>query len=204
MAVKNAVEENLKKPDFMKHFKLMQEVHPKIKLYKLYETPDNSPSCLAASVVGYIGAYYDSLKDVVNRTIDCTSILCSHRDSFIGAVMTSVCIWMALHNFKDTEIYEHAQRVYNMKESRYSYLFDREKTYNIIRSAKNYFPEKTDYSLDFASMVVPFSIKMFYETQTYRECMLQLTKKYGDVEAYCTIAGGLIAEYYNDSEVSFL
>lgn len=201
LAVKSAIEENSDKPNFKKHFALINEKVPSKNLLPMYADRCSQPSNLAACATAYIGACYEDVRTVILKTVECASILNRHRDSIIGAVVSAVSIWMALHNYSDKEIYEYGQKMYSKKEEKYLYLFDRQDMFETIRSAKNYSLPLGAYYSNYASVTVPLAIKMFYETKSFKECMFEFAKKYGDVEAYCTIAGGLATAYY-DGDIS--
>jgi ADP-ribosylglycohydrolase len=201
LAIKNAIEENDKKPDFIKHFELMDKAYPEQLLGNHYKSKEQWGSNMAATITAYIGACYEDVRDVINQSIRCATIFTCHRDGIIGAISSATCIWMALHNYTDKEIYDYMQRIYSFKDDSYLYLFQRQCMFNVIRSAKNQGTIINECDTQFACYTVPFAFKLFYETQGYKNCLEEMVKKRGDIDAFCSIAGGIAAAYYNDTEI---
>ena len=48
----------------------------------------------------------------------------------------------------------------------------------------------------FCTYAVPYTVKCFFETSSYEECMREILSRFGDTDTLCAMAGGLCFAYY--------
>ena len=211
-ATKQAVDENPKKPDFRKAYLEAYKNFPdagygatfsrwaeeiEISNKKGYGSFANG----SAMRVAYIGAYYDKVKNVIKHAIESSMVTHNHQDGIKGAVVTAVIIWMLKNGYSKDDVYEYAKQFYSFNDENKQCLLHSEKYFFIDTNLNNVSNSKSRTSL-FANYAVPFAIKCFLETNSYKECMREILKHFCDTDTICAIAGGFCYTYYQEINLS--
>lgn len=206
VATRNAILDNHYNPDFRKHY---------IDAYNKYPTVGYGPTFIDWAVmekeVGYnsiangtvmrlsfIPAYYKDIDDVIKHTISSAMVTHNHVEAVKGAVVWSVCIWMALHDYNKEELKEYVNKHYLYNKEDLPYILDVHPPFPLDKKLKNLKHDWSDISRNtlFANIAVPYAFKCFYETSSYEECMREILSRTGDIDTICAVAGGLCVAYY--------
>lgn len=142
-------------------------------------------SAMRISPVGYIANNEDELK-LLSKTV--TEITHNHKEGIKGAEATSMCIYLALHNYNKEEIKD--------------------------RIIKDYYPNIAD--LDFNDLVnnyefdpicqnsVPEAIYCFLISNSLEDTIRNCIAIGGDCDTTGAIAGSIAEAYYNKDKLSKL
>ena len=155
----------------------------------------------SAMRVAVIGSRYDDVKDVIDKAIKSALVTHNHQDGIKGAVVTAVVVWMAKNRFSKEEIKEYVSHFYHFDEESWKYVINRESYFDIDTDLSTVSNEIAKTSI-FCNYAVPFAIKCFIETHSYKECMAEILKHYGDTDTICAIAGGICFAYYENINLS--
>ena len=149
--------------------------------------------------ISFIPAYYEDIKDVIKHTIKSVIVTHDHIESVKAAVVLSVCIWMALHNYTKEEIYDYCKKHYWYPHEDRRQLIYQWCQYDLNVDLSSLVINNQTESL-YSNYAVPFAIKCFYETESYEECMREILSHFCDTDTICAIAGGLCYAYYGMME----
>ena len=155
----------------------------------------------SAMRVASVGFHYDNIKSVIKQAIRSASTTHNHQDGIKGAVVTAVVIWMARNGYSKAEIKEYARRFYHFDDADREFLLHSE-TYFDLDTPLSSAPNAISKSSIYCNYAVPFAIKCFLETNSYKECMAEILRHYGDTDTICAIAGGICYAYYLNINLS--
>lgn len=205
IATMKAILKNDKNPDFRREYIAAYHANPNAgyggsfavwaarKLDVGYHSMANG----SAMRISFIPAYYEDINDVVKHTIDSAMVTHNHVEGVRGAVIISVCIWLALHNYSKEEIYEYCKKYYHYSERDKELIVYGNEIFDIDTDLST-LGEKPNTSL-FCCHSVPYAIKCFLDTNSYEECMREVLSRFGDTDTICAIAGGLCYAYYGET-----
>lgn len=143
--------------------------------------PYNSWGNGSAMRVSPIGAYADSLDEVMELSKHSAEITHNHPEGIKGAQATAVAIYLALHGKSKDEIK-------SVIESTFGYDLSRKYDDVMLR-----------YGFDVSCQgSVPESIISFFESHDYESAIRKAIALGGDADTMGAIAGGIAAAYYGD------
>lgn len=149
----------------------------------------------SAMRVSFIPAYYNNIKQVIKYTVDSAMVTHNHLEGVKGAVVLSVCIWMALNGYNKNEIYDYCNKHYYYNEENKKLLINGWNLYDISIGKFTLGNEVSKNSM-FCNYAVPFVIKCFCKTHSYEECLYTILDGFGDSDTLCAMASGLCYAYY--------
>ena len=200
VATMNAILKNPNNPDFATEYKKAYKAHPhagygsSFVTWAMDDSAKHGYHSLAngsAMRVSFIPAYYENVEDVIKYTIMSAMTTHNHVEGVKGAVVISVCIWMALHGYSKNEIWKYCKSHYHVVDKN---LVLNKKYYFDINQPIDATPSRNTL---FCSYIVPYVVKCFYGTNSYEECMRELLSHFGDTDTLCAVAGGLCYAYYD-------
>lgn len=138
----------------------------------------------SAMRTAYVGEYSDD-PDIVRKTAELVSAVShDHPEGIKGAVVTSMCIWMARHGHSKEEIYSYVLENYPAEQYSYSINHD------LQWLRKHY--QWTEKCCD----TVPAAMRCFYESTDYESFIRNIYSLKCDSDTFGAIAGGVAEEYY--------
>lgn len=160
-------------------------------------------SCANGSAmrVAEVGNHYYKIKDVIKNAIKSAIVTHDHQDGIKGAVVTAVVIWMAKHGYSKEDIKKYASQFYCHSDEDKRFLISKNTYFDLSTNLKDTANTISRDSI-FCNYAVPFAIKCFLETASYKECMVEILKHFGDTDTICAIAGGICYAYYEEIDLS--
>lgn len=155
----------------------------------------------SAMRVAGIGVHYKNVKDVIKYAIQSAVVTHNHQSGIKGAVVTAVAVWMAKNGCSKDNILEYVSRFYSFNEEDTRYLLYKENYFNIKAELK-FIPNEPSKASVFCDYAVPFAIKCFLETDSYKNCMTEILRHFCDADTICAIAGGICYAYYGNINLS--
>lgn len=149
----------------------------------------------SAMRISFIPAYYNDIKNVIKYTVDSAMVTHNHLEGVKGAVVLSVCIWMALNGYSKSEMYDYCSKHYCYNEEDKKLLINGWDLYDINIDGLTLGNEVSKNSM-FCNYAVPFVIKCFCKTRSYEECLYTILDGFGDSDTLCAMASGLCYAYY--------
>lgn len=201
IAVKEAVLENEKDPDFVKYYKMFYRKYPRAGYggrftawcieedNKAYGSWANG----SAMRVSFIGAHYKNIDDVIKVSYKSAAVTHNHFEGIKGAVITAVCVWMCKNKYSKEEIKKYLFKHYGYTEEQLENKTYGQMFYNLYEPKKNKFKSEGGISCMFT---VPYAISCFIETNTPEECFFKILENFCDADTVCAVAGGLIGAFY--------
>lgn len=152
---------------------------------------------------GVIGAVFDDVTDVITYSYYSALPTHSHPEGIKGAVVTAVCVWMALHGAEKKDILEYVKRYYQ----------------NGFRTREEHFEDGREYmdpeitidelkELDILSasvicqLTIPEAIANFMNSDSYEGCIRNALRYPCDTDTVGAISGGIAAAYYKNTDLS--
>lgn len=138
----------------------------------------------AAMRCSYIGEYFNTESEVIEwatKSAECTH---NHPEGIKGAVVTSMCIYMAKKGASKAEILDYARKQYPMTSYEYSV------EYELNKYRDTY---KWDASCQGS---VPVAIRCFLDSEDYESFIRNVLSLNCDTDTLCAIGGGIAEEFY--------
>ncbi len=138
----------------------------------------------AAMRCSYIGEYFNTESEVIEwatKSAECTH---NHPEGIKGAVVTSMCIYMAKKGASKAEILDYARKQYPMTSYEYSV------EYELNKYRDTY---KWDVSCQGS---VPVAIRCFLDSEDYESFIRNVLSLNCDTDTLCAIGGGIAEEFY--------
>lgn len=149
------------------------------------EKPYNSFGNGSAMRCSYIGEYFNTEKEVIDwatKSADCTH---NHPEGIKGAVVTSMCIFMARTGASKTEIFNYVKMQYPMDFYKYSVEYELD-------------AYRDTYRWDVTCQgSVPVSIRCFLDSEDYESFLRNVYSLPCDMDTLCAIGGGIAEEFYH-------
>lgn len=154
----------------------------------------------SAMRVSFIPAYYKNVQDVIDYAIKSANVTHNHIDGIKGAVVISVCIWLALNGYSKEEIHKYCKSHYGYTADEKELLIYSATYFDMNIQMKEQTKEDSQTSI-YCNFAVPFAVQCFYETNSYQECMRKILSCFCDSDTICAIAGGLCYAFYGTTEM---
>lgn len=149
------------------------------------EKPYNSFGNGSAMRCSYIGEYFNTEKEVIDwatKSADCTH---NHPEGIKGAVVTSMCIYMARTGASKAEIFNYVKRQYPMEDYKYSVEYKLDEY-------------RDTYRWDVTCQgSVPVAIRCFLDSEDYESFLRNVYSLPCDMDTLCAIGGGIAEEFYH-------
>ena len=132
----------------------------------------------------YIREHFNCEKDIVEwapQSADCTH---NHPEGINGAVVTSMCIYMARTGATKAEMFDYVKRHYPKENYRYSV------EYKIDDYMDTYRWDVT------CQGSVPVAIRCFLDSEDYESFLRNVYSLPCDMDTLCAIGGGIAEEFY--------
>lgn len=148
------------------------------------EEPYNSFGNGSAMRCSYIGEHFNTEKEViewVTKSADCTH---NHPEGIKGAVVISMCIYMARIGASKSEIFDYVKTQYPMDFYKYS----------VEHELDEY---RDTYRWDVTCQgSVPVAIRCFLDSEDYESFLGNVYSLPCDMDTLCAIGGGIAEEFY--------
>lgn len=149
------------------------------------EKPYNSFGNGSAMRCSYIGEHFNTEKEVIDwatKSADCTH---NHPEGIKGAVVTSMCIYMAKTGASKAEIFNYVKRQYPVGTYKYSVEYELDEY-------------KDTYKWDVTCQgSVPVAIRCFFDSEDYESFLRNVYSLPCDMDTLCVIGGGIAEEFYH-------
>lgn len=190
LASKYAIQKNI---TFTESYKLFGRKYPDAGYGGMFESwirfddskAYNSFGNGSAMRCSYIGEYFKTEKEIIEwatKSAECTH---NHPEGIKGAIVTSMCIFMAKNGASKKEIYEYVKNQYPKSNYKYS----------IEYKLDDY---KDVYKWDVTCQgSVPVSIRCFLESEDYESFLRNVYSLPCDMDTLCAIGGGIAEEFYH-------
>lgn len=133
----------------------------------------------------YIGEYFNTEKEVIEwatKSADCTH---NHPEGIKGAVVTSMCIYMARTGASKAEIFNYVKRQYPIDFYKYSVEYELDEY-------------RDTYKWDVTCQgSVPVAIRCFLDSEDYESFLRNVYSLPCDMDTLCAIGGGIAEEFYH-------
>ena len=203
-----AIIENDKEPDFRKWYIKLYKEFPRagygssFSRWALGVDIDNkigygSFADGSAMRVSFIGAYYQSVDDVIKYAYQSAIVSHNHIDAVKGAIITAVVVWMCKNKYSKEEIKKYAYKHYYYEKGLLNYKTTGYTHFNLKNPEKNNFRKQGNLSCNFA---VPYALYCFLESNSYEDCMKKVLSNFCDADTICAIAGGMSAVFYHENQ----
>lgn len=149
------------------------------------EKPYNSFGNGSAMRCSYIGEHFNTEKEVIEwatKSADCTH---NHPEGIKGAVVTSMCIYMARTGASKAEIFNYVKRQYPRGSYKYSVEYKLDEYRDIYR---------WDVTCQGS---VPVAIRCFLDSEDYESFLRNVYSLPCDMDTLCAIGGGIAEEFYH-------
>ena len=148
------------------------------------ESAYNSFGNGSAMRCSYIGEHFNCEKDIIEwstKSAECTH---NHPEGIKGAVVTSMCIYMARTGATKAEIFNYVKRHYPKENYKYSV------EYRIDDYRDTYRWDVT------CQGSVPVAIRCFLDSEDYESFLRNVYSLPCDMDTLCAIGGGIAEEFY--------
>lgn len=149
------------------------------------EKPYNSFGNGSAMRCSYIGEHFNTEKEVIEwatKSADCTH---NHPEGIKGAVVTSMCIYMARTGASKVEIFNYVKKQYPMDFYKYSVEYELDEY-------------RDTYRWDVTCQgSVPVAIRCFLDSEDYESFLRNVYSIPCDMDTLCAIGGGIAEEFYH-------
>ena len=149
------------------------------------EKPYNSFGNGSAMRCSYIGEHFNTKKEIIEwatKSADCTH---NHPEGIKGAVVTSMCIYMARKGASKAEIINYVKRQYPMDFYKYSVEYELDEY-------------RDTYRWDVTCQgSVPVAIRCFLDSEDYESFLRNVYSLPCDMDTLCAIGGGIAEEFYH-------
>lgn len=149
------------------------------------EKPYNSFGNGSAMRCSYIGEHFNTEKEVIEwatKSAECTH---NHPEGIKGAVVTSMCIFMARTGASKAEIFNYVKRQYPMVFYKYSVEYELDEY-------------RDTYRWDVTCQgSVPVAIRCFLDSEDYESFLRNVYSLPCDMDTLCDIGGGIAEEFYH-------
>lgn len=189
LAVKLAVKNNI---PFSDSYKKLGRKYPNVGYGERFHSwlrwdinrPYNSFGNGSAMRCSYIGEHFNTEKEVITYATKSAKCTHNHREGIKGAVVISMCIYMARTGASKTEIFNYTKRQYPLDSYRYSVEYDLNDYRKIYR-----WNETCQGS-------VPVAIRCFLDSEDYESFLRNVYSLPCDMDTLCAIGGGIAEEFY--------
>lgn len=149
------------------------------------EKPYNSFGNGSAMRCSYIGEHFNSEKEVIEWTTKSAECTHNHPEGIKGAVVTSMCIFMARTGASKAEIFNYVKRQYPTDFYKYSVEYELEEY-------------RDTYRWDVTCQgSVPVAIRCFLDSEDYESFLRNVYSLPCDMDTLCAIGGGIAEEFYH-------
>lgn len=151
------------------------------------EKPYNSFGNGSAMRCSYIGEHFNTEKEVIEwatKSAECTH---NHPEGIKGAVVTSMCIFMARTGASKAEIFNYVKRQYPITINSYKYSVE----YKLDEYRDTYRWDVT------CQGSVPVAIRCFLDSEDYESFLRNVYSLPCDMDTLCAIGGGIAEEFYH-------
>ena len=135
----------------------------------------------------FIAEHFNTEKEVINWATKSSICTHSHFQGVKGAIVTSMCAFMAKQGASKQEIYKYASKHYPKEDYKYSV------EYSISEYRDNY---KWDVTCQGS---VPVAIRCFLESENYESFLRNVHSIPCDMDTICAIGGGIAEEFYKST-----
>lgn len=190
LAVKKALQHNL---NIAETFQELGRKHPGAGFgWNFYEwlfsddpQPYGSYGNGSAMRASFVGEFFENPEDVAEKAKETAAVSHNHPEGIKGAVVTAMCVHMAIHKKSKEEIYNYVLEQYPPEE----YKFSIDKDLEYIR---------TNYSWSATCMdSVAVAMRCFYESDSYESFIRNVFSFRCDCDTLCAIGGGVAEEFYH-------
>lgn len=146
---------------------------------------------------GVIGAMFDDLQSVITHATCSAMPTHNSRDGVVGAVVTAVCVWMAIHGRTKDEIRNYLKDMYpatEMKERR-SCICGETKLEELLKMEK--WQTKT---VECRESVLE-AVVCFLDTDSFEGFLRAVMKIDCDRDTVAAIGGGIAAAFYENCDI---
>lgn len=151
------------------------------------EKPYNSFGNGSAMRCSYIGEHFNTEKEVIEwatKSAECTH---NHPEGIKGAVVISMCIYMASTGASKAEIFNYVKRQYPKDFYKYSVEYELDEY-------------RDTYRWDVTCQgSVPVAIRCFLDSEDYESFLRNVYSLPCDMDTLCAIGGGIAEEFYHDT-----
>ena len=206
IATAKAVVKNPDNPDFRKEYIDAFTKHPDagygfaFMQWAKGEDVDNTHgygSCANGSAmrISWIPAYYKTVEEVIEHSIQSAVVTHNHIEGVKCAVVFAVCVWMALNGYSKQDVLKYCEShyLYNPKDK--ELLVNKDNLYDLSEN-ELVLPKIISKNSMFCNYAVPFVVRCFAETNSYEACIRKILDGFGDSDTLCAMAGGLCCAYY--------
>ena len=199
------IKKNIKKNNFAAYMKSFAKQYPDVgygaSFYNWAVRDIEDPKYKSwgngsAMRAGAIGSIFDKPEDVIAYAVLSAWSTHSHELGIKGAVVTAVCVWMALHGYTKEEIVDYAKVFYPP---------DPEDTNHIHAGMELSLLENKIsgmYTNSVACEVaVPEAIINFAYSHDFESCMRNCLGYASDADTVMAISGGITAAYYDSPNI---
>ena len=149
------------------------------------EKPYNSFGNGSAMRCSYIGEHFNTEKEVIEwatKSAECTH---NHHEGIKGAVVTSMCIYMARTGASKAEMLDYAKTQYPKDFYKYSVEYKLDEY-------------RDTYRWDVTCQgSVPVAIRCFLDSEDYESFLRNVYSLPCDMDTLCAIGGGIAEEFYH-------
>ena len=149
------------------------------------EKPYNSFGNGSAMRCSYIGEHFNTEKEVIEwatKSAECTH---NHPEGIKGAVVTSMCIYMARTGASKAEIFNYVKTQYPMDFYKYSVEYELDEY-------------RDTYRWDVTCQgSVPVAIRCFLDSEDFESFLRNVYSIPCDMDTLCAIGGGIAEEFYH-------
>lgn len=149
------------------------------------EKPYNSFGNGSAMRCSYIGEHFNTEKEVIEwatKSAECTH---NHPEGIKGAVVTSMCIYMARTGASKDEIYHYVKNNYPKDVYKYS-----------VEYQLNEYRDKYKWDVTCQGNV-PVAVRCFLDSEDYESFLRKVYSLPCDMDTLCAIGGGIAEEFYH-------
>lgn len=150
-----------------------------------WEKAYNSCGNGAAMRCSYVGEHFGTEAEVIDwatKSAECTH---NHPEGIKGAVVTSMCVYMARTGASKAEILKYSASQYPRDKYQYSVEIP-------IKEYKNEYQWN-----EICQGSVPTAIRCFLESESYEDFLRKVISLDCDADTLCAIGGGIAEEFYH-------
>ena len=147
--------------------------------------PYNSFGNGSAMRCSYIGEYFNTEKDVIEWATKSAKCTHNHPEGIKGAVVTSLCIYMARTGASKTEIFNYVKAQYPIDSYKYSVEYGLDEYRDVYRWN------------EICQGSVPVAIRCFLDSESYESFLRNVYSLPCDMDTLCAIGGDVAEEFYH-------
>lgn len=162
-------------------------------VYDEKHEPYNSCGNGSAMRVAPCACISSNIKDVISTAMMSAMPTHNHPEGIKGAVVTAVCVWLALREASKDTILNYALHYYAPESSLISLNLSLS---DMDKKAKEIMIEQHISMYSICQGTVPMAIRAFYESSDYEDCLKKAIELGYDTDTQAAIAGAIAAVYY--------